>query len=110
MSVSSESEPSVSETTSLTVRLPKKMVAELQAIAEQSGRPLDELADEAFESFLYVHGHRPLTEHHRKLIEESLAEADAGAKRYTNEEVMAWVKSWGTPNELPAPDEIPSPQ
>jgi len=49
-------------------------------------------------------GYLPVHERELALIDEAIAELDAGGRTCSNEEVMAWVESWGTPNELPPPE------
>ena len=34
----------------------------------------------------------------------AIAEADAGGPFASNEDVLKWLKSWGTENQLPAPE------
>jgi predicted transcriptional regulator len=50
-------------------------------------------------------GYIPNEEHELDLTEAAIAELDAGGPTYSNEEVIAWIESWGKPDELPAPDE-----
>ena len=40
-------------------------------------------------------------------VEEALDEAEAGVPSVPHKEVKQWLRSWGTPNELPPP--IPRP-
>ena len=41
-------------------------------------------------------------------LREGIADADAG-RTMPYEEVRRWLLSWGTPDELPPPERIPSP-
>lgn len=91
----------MSEASSLTVSLPldlpTKVVTGLRSVAQQTGRDVSDLAEEAMAACLAVQ------QRHFEAIGQAVAEADAGAKRYSNDEVMAWLESWETPNELPPP-------
>jgi predicted transcriptional regulator len=84
-------------TTSLTVTLPRSTVAALEALAQQTGRDVGELADEALLSYIGVR------DSHLAAIAEAIAEANAGARRIEHADVAAWMRSWGTANELPPP-------
>lgn len=84
-------------TTSLTVTLPRSTVEALEALAKQTGRDIAELADEALATYLSVQ------EWQMAAIAEAIAEADAGAPSFDHADIKAWVRSWGTPDELPPP-------
>ena len=36
-------------------------------------------------------------------VQEAIDEVDAGGPTYSNEEVLAWIDSWGKPDEFPPP-------
>ncbi len=68
----------------------------LTGLAERTGRSADALLEEAIERYL--------ADELRQLedLEEGLADIEAG--RVVDHEVVAeWLRSWGTPNEGPAP-------
>ena len=101
-SVDEESDLSgATDTVSLTVELPRALVERLNALAARADGGLQRLMTDM------VADRVPYLEHKFAEIEESLADLDAGGPTYSNEEVMAWIESWGKPDELPAPDELP---
>ena len=85
-------------TTSLTITLPRATVDALESLAQRTGRDIAELTDEALAAFLGVQ------ERHLAAIDEALAEADAGVPGVDHADVVAWVRSWGTSDELPPPE------
>ena len=84
-------------TTSVTLDLPTDIVDELQSVADQAGRDVSEVAEEALAAYLAVQ------RHYLEAVDRAIAEADAGAKRHSHGKVMAWMESWGKPDELPPP-------
>jgi predicted transcriptional regulator len=87
----------VTDTVSLTIELPRALVERLNALGARAnggvgGLMTDMLAERV-----------PYLEWKFAQIEESLADLDAGAPTYSNEDVMAWMESWGKPDELPPP-------
>jgi predicted transcriptional regulator len=96
MSITRE-EDVVSETTSLTVDLPNDVVDGLESLAASTGQDVSELAEADLAEYLAVQRWQ------YDAIVQAVAEADAGARTYSNEEVMAWLESWETPDELPPP-------
>lgn len=70
----------------------------LAAAAKSAERSADEVAaavlDAAFEA----------DEHDQELTRQAIGEAEAGGPFASNEDVLKWLKSWGTENELPAPE------
>lgn len=88
---------SAPDTVSLTVDLPRDLVERLQALADRTTWKVADYVREA------LAGYVPHQEREIAAIEEAIAELDAGAPTIPHEEVVAWVKSWGTPNELPPP-------
>jgi predicted transcriptional regulator len=97
-SVDEESDLSnVTETVSLTVELPRDLVERLNALAARSQWDLSELVSEAVaERLSYL-------EWKLAAIEEAIADADSGAPGIPHEKVVAWMESWGKPDELPFP-------
>jgi predicted transcriptional regulator len=85
------------ETKSRSVRIPAAYVERLDALAQQRDRTHAELLIEA----LAVHF--DAEEWRVKAIQQAIEKADAGGPWIPHEEVVAWIQSWGTPNELPPP-------
>jgi predicted transcriptional regulator len=73
------------------------LVAELDKLAEATGRSRAELAEEALATYLDVQRWQA------EGIEEAIREADAGEPGVAHDRVVAWVRSWGTDDELPPP-------
>lgn len=86
-----------SETVSLTVKLPRNLVERLNALADRTTWEASDYVREALAGYI------PWQEREIAAIQEALDEADAGAPTYAHEDVMAWLESWETPNELPPP-------
>ena len=82
--------------TTLTVRIPEELAEKLAKIAASTRRTRSFVAGEAMRS--YVDRELSIIED----IEAGLADAKAG-RLIPHEEVDAWLASWGTKNELPAP-------
>lgn len=85
------------DTNSLTVKVTDEVRRGLEQLSEQTGRDLSALVSEALAEYIAVQ------ESQIASIRDAIAEADAGAPRFSNEVVMAWLDSWETPNELPPP-------
>ena len=84
----------------LSLKLTPTSRARLRTLAEIQRRPAHALAREAVEAYI---------EAQEEQIRRN-QEADAAWKHYqdtglhiTGEEAIAWIRSWGTPNELPKP-------
>jgi predicted transcriptional regulator len=88
-----------SETVTLTVKLPRDLVKRFQALIARTQWDLDTHVAEALTDYI------PNTERRLTAIQQAIEALDAGAPTYSNEEVIAWMESWGTEHELPAPDE-----
>ena len=87
----------VFETVSLTVELPRDLVERLNALADRTTWDAADYVREALASYI------PFQEREIAAIQEAIDELDAGGPTYSNEEVMAWIESWGKPDELPFP-------
>lgn len=72
--------------------------ARLAALAQDRGQPISDLAAEAIAAFVEM---EIWQERH---IRQGKAELEAGAI-VSHERVTEWLDSWGTDNELPAPNE-----
>lgn len=86
----------IADTTTLTVRLSQSTKDRLDALSKRTKRSRSVLASEAIEAFIELNGWQI------EGIEAALREADAGLV-VPHEEVVAWVRSWGTDDELPPP-------
>ncbi len=81
----------------LTIRVPSALGERLDALARRTGRTPTDLAEEALAEYLAVQ------EWQISAIEEAIREVDAGAPAVSHEAVAAWLRSWGTAEELPPP-------
>jgi RHH-type transcriptional regulator, rel operon repressor / antitoxin RelB len=86
--------------TTLSIRVDETAKVRLQALAESTGRSSSFLAAEALETYL------DLQEWQVAAIKKGLADAKAGHV-VPNEDVMAWINSWDTDQELPMPRSRP---
>jgi RHH-type rel operon transcriptional repressor/antitoxin RelB len=84
--------------TELTVRVPKRALARIEALAAQTGQSTSHLVGEALAAYLDYQDWKIAA------IAEAIKEADAGGPFVEHERVEAWVRSWGTENELPPPE------
>ena len=87
----------VIETVSLTVELPRDLVERLHALAARTEWDVAAYVTEALVGYI------PYQEQEIARTEAAIAAVDAGARTYSNDEVMAWLESWETDNELPPP-------
>ena len=94
------SEEHMSKTAVDELPLSRKTRRQLAAAAKSVGRTKEEIAAALLEATLEADAQEA------KLTEQAIAEADAGGPFATNEEVQAWLKSWGTDDELPAPQAL----
>lgn len=82
-----------------TIVLKKELEERLEHLAQERRQPLSAVVTDMVEACLEV------DEWHRRAIEEAVKRADSGdTKRCSLDEVEAWVESWDTGNELPAPE------
>ena len=88
----------VSNTTTVSVTLNKTVKERLNELAAQTERSEDELMAEAIE--VYVE----LRDWQAEEIRRALREADAGGPFVAHEDIIRWVSSWGSENELPPPE------
>lgn len=79
-------------------RVTPEVKEKLRAIAQNTKRSEAFLAREAIEQFV------ELNEWQVGLIATRLAEARAGGETVTHDEVVRWLDSKGTQEELPRPD------
>jgi predicted transcriptional regulator len=83
--------------TSILVQLDSAVQARLAALADDRQQPVSDVAAEVISMYF-----APDSWEH-KHIRAGLAELEAGHS-ISNERVMEWLDSWGTENELPAPE------
>ena len=82
--------------TPIVVNLDAGLESRLAALALDRGKPISDLAAEAIASFVEL---EVWQEQH---IRQGMAELEAG-KGISHDRVAAWLDSWGTDHELPAP-------
>jgi len=80
----------------VSVRLDAELNERLAAIAAALDRPKSWVIEQAVADFV------SLQEWQLAAIEEGVRDADAG-RVVAHEDVVAWVRSWGQPDELPMP-------
>ena len=86
----------MADTASLTVDLPTEIEARLDRLASTTSVSKSRLAADAIAAYLDEQ------EHQLERIREGLADAKAG-RVTSHEEVVRWLDSWGSENELPPP-------
>ncbi len=86
----------MSETTQLTIEVPAAVEERLEEAAQASSRSKRSLVQAALIAFL------DLYDWQIEAIRVGIADANAG-RVVDHETVAAWLESWGTENELPAP-------
>ena len=87
----------MSKITPVSVRLDAALNDRLVAIAAALDRPKSWVIEQAVADFV------SLQEWQLGAIEEGIRDADAG-RVVAHEDVVAWVRSWGQPDELPMPE------
>lgn len=84
------------DSTTITIRVDRSVKERLEAVAQRTKRSKSFIAGEAIEEYLAVQ------EWQDARIQEALAAVERG-EVIAHEDIVEWVKSWGTDNELPAP-------
>jgi predicted transcriptional regulator len=87
----------MSEAASDTIRLTPELNEQVAKIAEAMKRPKSWVIEQAVKDFV------ALQEWHLAAIEDGIRDADADCV-VPHDDVAAWVRSWGKPDELPAPE------
>lgn len=82
----------------MTVRLTPEVKDKLEALARDTKRSKSYLASEAIETYVDLNAWQVAH------IKAALDEDEAGGPSVPNEQVMEWLSSWGTDNELPCPE------
>ena len=85
------------ETKTRSVRIPAAYVEQLDALAQQRGCSRADVLSEALAAYFDAEEWRV------KAIQQAIDEVDAGAPLIEHADMVAWLRSWGTPNELPPP-------
>ncbi len=86
----------MSDTATLTVRLPTEIEARLDRLAKTTSVSKSRLAADAILAYLDEQEHR------LEKIREGLADAEAG-RVVSHDEVARWLDSWASEDELPPP-------
>ena len=81
----------------LSLRIDRKLSNKLEKRARQAKRSKSALTAYAIESLFETEDQEIAK------IKHALARSKAGAPTVAHEDVVRWVKSWGTPKELPRP-------
>ena len=81
----------------VSVRLDAELNDRLVAIAAALDRPKSWVIEQAVADFV------SLQEWQLAAVEEGIRDAEAG-RVVAHEDVVAWVRSWGQPDELPMPE------
>ncbi len=81
----------------ISARIPEELDAELEAIAENTKRTKAFVVTEALED--YVDRKAWLT----KRILDAETRADATGEYVDHDDIVAWLDTWGKPNELSPP-------
>ena len=84
------------KTQPLSIRLEPDLNAQVTAIAEALDRPKSWIVEQALKDYVAVQ------QWQLAAIDEGIAAANAG-DLVDHEDVVAWVRSWGKPDELPVP-------
>jgi len=87
----------MSKTAPVSVRLEPALNDQVTAIAAALDRPKSWVIEQAVRDFV------ALQEWQLAAIDAGIRAADAG-KLVGHEDVVAWVESWGRPDELPMPE------
>jgi predicted transcriptional regulator len=87
----------MSETRSLNVELDRELDDLLSSVAASLDRPRAWVVEQAIKEFI------DLQNWQLAAIDEGVRAADA-RKVVPHEEVVAWIESWGRPDELPMPE------
>jgi predicted transcriptional regulator len=85
------------KTLPVSVRLAPELNKKVTDIAHALDRPKSWVIEQAIKDFVAVQAW------HLAAIEEGVRDADAG-RVVSHDDVAAWVRSWGQPDELPIPE------
>jgi predicted transcriptional regulator len=90
-------EPNVTKSLPVSVRLAPELNKQVADIAAALDRPKSWVIEQAIKDFVAVQAW------HLEAIDEGIRDADAG-RVVAHDDVAAWVRSWGKPDELPMPE------
>ncbi len=82
---------------STSIRLEQDLDDQLSSVAERLDRPRSWVIEQAIKEFV------ELQAWHLAAIDEGIRDADA-RRVVAHEDVVAWVESWGKPDQLPMPE------
>lgn len=83
--------------TMISARIPEKLWEELEALAEATQRSKAYIITEAIEEYVSQKSRLYRT------IDEAVREADGDGSYVSEDDMKAWLLSWGSEKELPAP-------
>jgi predicted transcriptional regulator len=86
----------MSDSTTITIRVDRAVKERLEIVARRMKRSKSFIAGEAIQEYLAVQDWQDAR------IREALAAVERG-EVIANDDVVEWVESWGTDNELPVP-------
>ena len=86
----------MAKTMPVSVRLQAELNAQVTAIAHSLDRPKSWIIEQAIKDFVAVQTWQMAA------LDEGIRAADAG-RMVAHDDVAAWVRSWGQPDELPMP-------
>jgi predicted transcriptional regulator len=85
-------------TTTISVRIPSRIKKQLNELAEATQRTTSFLTAEAIQNYISLQAWQV------KSIQDAVKKADSKKAKFAgHDEVMAWLDSWGTKNELRPP-------
>jgi RHH-type transcriptional regulator, rel operon repressor / antitoxin RelB len=88
----------MSESTTVTVRLDAQLKTKLEALSQSTQRSKSWLAAEAIKAYIEQESWQI------EQIEEAIQQANRPDTQWiANEDVSAWLNTWGTEDEAPAP-------
>ncbi len=93
-------EATITKDVTLSLRIDRKLANKLERHAKQAKRSKSSFAAIAIESYLEVQSQE------LALIKQTRDAIRAGEPTVANEDVVRWIKSWGTPDELPMPKPV----
>jgi len=88
----------MAKSATMTVRLTPEMSEKLEALARDTKRSKAYLASEAIAAYIDMNAWQVAR------IKEALEDARSGEPGVPHAEVVEWMESWDTDNELPRPE------
>jgi len=87
----------MTKSATITGKVSQQVKERLKAIAEEKNRDETELVASFIEASVEAYDRKA------EIVKARLAKADAGGPFVDDEDVDAWLRSWGTDDELPEP-------